>query len=225
MKFSEKTISILKNFSVINKSFAFREGKRQRCMSPLAEIFAEATIEEEIPFDVGVSDLTKLLATLSLYKDYDIEFQEKNFLIKSNVDNNSTVYYYDQIGTLKGVPDGKAKIKFPDDVIELSLKQHVFKNVLKAANTLHLEDLAFKSDGEKVYLEALKADASDKNVHSYEIGQCQEKFKLVTSIKNMNMLELDYKVHLSKANKLKFITEDGTLYYILSISEKKSSRG
>lgn len=225
MKFSDKTISILKNFSTINKCFVFRKGKRQRIMSPFAEIFAEAIIEEDIPTDVGISDLSKFLSVLSLYKEYDIEFQDKNFLIKSLDGKNSTKYFYDEIKNLKGIPDGNAKIKFPEEFLEFKISKNVYNNVIKAANTLQLEDLCFRAEEGKLHFQALKSNVSDNNIHTVEIGKCEEKFKLVMSMQHMKLLDLDYNVQITKNNKVKFLTEDNTLYYIVAITEKSSTRG
>ena len=47
MKLSDKTISVLKNFSSINQSILFKEGSKLRTISVMKNILAEATINEE----------------------------------------------------------------------------------------------------------------------------------------------------------------------------------
>ena len=49
MKLSDKTISLLKNFSTINQSILFKEGNSLRTISVVKNILAEATIEEDLP--------------------------------------------------------------------------------------------------------------------------------------------------------------------------------
>ena len=51
MKLSDKTISLLKNFSTINQSILFKQGTKLRTISVMKNILAEATIDEELPKD------------------------------------------------------------------------------------------------------------------------------------------------------------------------------
>ena len=56
MKLSDKTLSLLKNFSNINQSILFKEGSSLRTISVMKNILAEAKITEEIPKDFGIYD-------------------------------------------------------------------------------------------------------------------------------------------------------------------------
>jgi hypothetical protein len=49
MKLSDKTLTILKNFSGINNPFLFKQGNKLRTISVMKNILAEATIDEEFP--------------------------------------------------------------------------------------------------------------------------------------------------------------------------------
>jgi hypothetical protein len=61
MKLSDKTLTLLKNFSSINQSILFKEGSSLRTISVMKNILAEATIEEELPKDFGIYDLNQFL--------------------------------------------------------------------------------------------------------------------------------------------------------------------
>ena len=54
MKLSDKTLSVLKNFSSINQSILFKEGNKLRTISVMKNILAEATINEEFSRDFGI---------------------------------------------------------------------------------------------------------------------------------------------------------------------------
>ncbi len=54
MKLSEKTLSLLKNFSTINQSILFKHGSQLRTISVMKNILAEATVAEEFPKDFGI---------------------------------------------------------------------------------------------------------------------------------------------------------------------------
>ena len=61
MKLSDKTISVLKNFSSINQSILFKEGRKLRTISVMKNILAEATVTEEFMKDFGIYDLNQFL--------------------------------------------------------------------------------------------------------------------------------------------------------------------
>ena len=68
MKLSDKTLSVLKNFSTINQSILFKQGSKLRTISVMKNILAEATITEELPKDFGIYDLNQFLNGLSYIK-------------------------------------------------------------------------------------------------------------------------------------------------------------
>ena len=70
MKLSDSTLSLLKNFSTINQSILFKQGNRLRTMSVMKNILAEATIDEELPKDFGIYDLSQFLNGLELHKPH-----------------------------------------------------------------------------------------------------------------------------------------------------------
>ena len=82
MKLSEQTISILKNFSNINSGLFFQTGKQIKTVAPSKAILAHANIAEEIPVEFGIYDLNRLLGVLSLIEQPDIEFGDKQLVLK-----------------------------------------------------------------------------------------------------------------------------------------------
>ena len=64
MKLSDKTLKILQNFTTINQSLAFKEGKKLRTISVMKNVLAEAEIEEYIPKDFAIYDLPQFFAVL-----------------------------------------------------------------------------------------------------------------------------------------------------------------
>ena len=61
MKLSDRTINLLKNFASINQSILFKQGKSLRTISVMKNILAEANIDEDIPQEFGVYDLSQFL--------------------------------------------------------------------------------------------------------------------------------------------------------------------
>ena len=66
MKLSDKTLTLLKNFSSINQSILFKKGNSLRTISVMKNILAEATIEEELSIDFGIYDLNQFMNNLNV---------------------------------------------------------------------------------------------------------------------------------------------------------------
>ena len=65
MKLSEHTISVLKNFSMINPSVLFKPGQVIQTVSPQKTVMAKAVVEENFPVEGAVYDLGRFLGVLS----------------------------------------------------------------------------------------------------------------------------------------------------------------
>ena len=81
MKLSDKTISVLKNFSSINQSILFKEGNKLRTISVMKNILAEATVSEDFSRDFGIYDLNQFLNGLSLHQDPELDFAQDGYVV------------------------------------------------------------------------------------------------------------------------------------------------
>ena len=87
MKLSDNTLTLLKNFSNINQSILFKQGKSLRTISVMKNILAEATINEELPKDFGIYDLNQFLNGLSLHNNPDLDFENEVKLDSDYIQN------------------------------------------------------------------------------------------------------------------------------------------
>ena len=95
MKLSDKTLSLLKNFSTINQSILFKQGTKLRTISVMKNILAEATIEEELPKDFGIYDLGQFLNGLSLHHNPELDFQDDSYVIIREGRSRSKYFFAD----------------------------------------------------------------------------------------------------------------------------------
>ena len=94
MKLSLKTITLLKNFSDINQSILFKKGNSLRTISVMKNVLAEATIDEDLPTDFGIYDLSQFLNGLSLHTRPELDFQnEVKDWIKENYPEDMKLRY------------------------------------------------------------------------------------------------------------------------------------
>ena len=64
---SNRTLDVLKNFSTINSNILVRPGNVINTISPIKNVMAEATVEENFDTEFGIWDLGKFLGTISLF--------------------------------------------------------------------------------------------------------------------------------------------------------------
>ena len=95
MKLSDKTLTLLKNFSSINQSILFKEGNSLRTISVMKNILAEATIEEELPKDFGIYDLNQFLNGLNLHHNAELDFQNDGYVVIKEGKSRSKYFFAD----------------------------------------------------------------------------------------------------------------------------------
>ena len=130
MKLSDKTLTLLKNFSSINQSILFKKGSSLKTISVMKNILAEATIEEDLPTDFGIYDLNQFLNGLGLHQNPDLDFQnEGHVVIKEG--KSRTKYFFADPQVIVTPPDKEITLTSEDVSFELSTS-HLDK-LLKAA--------------------------------------------------------------------------------------------
>ena len=130
MKLSDTTLKILQNFTTINQSLAFKEGRKLRTISPMKNVLAEAEIEEYVPKDFAIYDLPQFLNTLSLYKNADIDVStHPNFAhIKSGMSQRSK-YFFSDPSVIIAPPE--KEMELPDEFISFNIFSKLINILLK----------------------------------------------------------------------------------------------
>src|SRR5210317_1020094 len=82
MKISDNTFDVLKNFSSINQSLAFKTGNVIRTVSEQKTILAQAKVEESFPVDFAIYELNQFLGLSSLFEDADFDFGQSQVTLK-----------------------------------------------------------------------------------------------------------------------------------------------
>jgi hypothetical protein len=219
MKFSERTITILKSFSSINKSILMSEGKTLKTITPEKTLVASASITETIPSQACIYDLSRFLSILSLYNDPDIEFNDKYFIISEG--KRRTKYIYADVSMIHTPPDKEIKIPSSDVVVDV--KWEDLQSVLKAAGVLQFSEVAFVGEDGKCYLKAINSDPNTKDGtddYGVEIGETGDTFKIIIKTDNLKLLPQDYSVTLCAKGISQFKAKDVT--YFVAIDSKST---
>ena len=216
MKFSERTLTILKSFSSINKSILMKEGNVLKTVTPEKTLVATATIPDQIPSQACIYDLSRFLSILSLYKDPDVEFGDKFFTITSG--KQLTKYVYADISMIHAAPEKDIQLPSADVVVDVSWED--LQSVIKAAGVLQFSEVAFVGQDGKIYLKAIDGANANSDDYGVEIGTTSDEFKIIVKTDNLKLLPQDYKVTLCAKGISEFKSTDVT--YFVAIDTKST---
>jgi hypothetical protein len=194
MKLSDKTLTLLKNFSSINQSILFKEGSSLRTISVMKNILAEATIEEEIPKDFGIYDLNQFLNGLSLHKDAELDFQNNGYVVIKEGKSRSKYFFADP--NVIVTPPEKSIVLPSEDVCFL-LDTKELDKLKKAASVYQLEDLSVIGEGGSVKLVIRDKKNDTSNEFSLVVGETDEVFAFNFKVENLKILPGNYEVVIS----------------------------
>ena len=213
MKLSEKTLSLLKNFSTINQSILFKHGSKLRTISVMKNILAEATVEEEFPKDFGIYDLNQFLNGLGLYNNPELDFKNDGYVVIKEGRSRSQYFFADP-GCIITPPEKSIELPGEDVTFELSTDQ--LDKLLKAAAIYQLADLSVVG-GEgvvKVLVRDKKNDTS--NDFSIIVGETESIFSFNFKVENIKILPGTYTVVCSQ-NLSRFTNKNQDLTYFIAL--------
>ena len=214
MKLSDKTLSVLKNFSTINQSILFKQGNRLRTISVMKNILAEATITEELPKDFGIYDLNQFLNGLGLHQSPELDFANEGHVVIKEGRMRSKYFFADPNVII--TPPEKA-ITLPSEDVSFELRTEQLDKLLKAAAIYQLPDLAVVG-GEgvvKILVRDKKNDTS--NDFSIVVGETDKEFSINFKVENIKILPGTYDVIVSQKLLSRFISKNHDLLYYIAL--------
>jgi hypothetical protein len=224
MKLSEATINILKNYSTINPSILVKPGSVLQTIAPVSRaIFAKASVEESFPQQIALHELSTFLGVLSLFKDPELEFHDKQVVIKS--DKQSVSYDLAEPTMVISPPD--REFVFPADAeIEFDITPDDTSRLIRAAGVLKLPHVAIWSDKEHVVkVSAFDQTAKTKNTFDIVVGTSPHDFKMILQIDNLvKIMNNAYNVKVSSKGMACFQSDKMT-YYIACEANSKFTKG
>tara|TARA_R100001463_G_scaffold29032_1_gene66239 strand:+ start:29 stop:715 length:687 start_codon:yes stop_codon:yes gene_type:complete len=214
MKLSDKTLSVLKNFSTINQSILFKQGSKLRTISVMKNILAEATVTEEIPKDFGIYDLNQFLNGLSLHQSPELDFVNDGHVVIKEGRMRSKYFFADPNVII--TPPDKA-IDLPSEDVSFELSTDQLDKLLKAAAIYQLPDLAVVggSGVVKILVRDKKNDTS--NDFSVTVGETDKQFSFNFKVENIKILPGTYDVSVSSKLLSRFTSKNQDLTYFIAL--------
>lgn len=217
MKFSDNTLSILKNFSSINSGIVLKRGKSQRTMSPDKTILAEVTFEEDISSDFGIYDLPQFLGNVSTLGNPELEFSSEKVVMN---DGSLKLNYYSCSPTLITTPPEKSlEMKQVDLKFDLTSAQ--MQKLLRLAAMNAMPNLSVLGKDGKLYLKTHEMNSDTSNFALMEIGMADADFEKTFKTDNLKMIADDYSVSLTFAGFALFESKNKPLKYFVALEATK----
>lgn len=216
MKFEQRTLQILKNYSTINPSLQFNKGEDSGStlvtISPNKTVMAKAQIKEVIPSDFAIYDLSRFLGVLSLFDSPDVILGSTHLVISENGKN---VQYTYADPKMIAVPSSK-EIKLPDAEITFSLESTVLQSITKAMGVLGLPEIAVTGEQGKIKIQAIDSKNPTSDAYSIDINtntpvykvDSNATFRMIFLAENIKILPENYTLTISSKGIAHFVGKD-----------------
>ena len=214
MKLSDKTLSLLKNFSGINQSILFKEGSSLRTISVMKNILAEATITETFPKDFGIYDLNQFLNGLNLHQTPELDFENDKYVMIREGKSRSKYFFADP-SVIVTPPD--KEILLPSEDVCFVLNTQQLDKLLKAAAIYQLPDLSAVGEAGVVKLVVRDKKNDTSNDFSIVVGETDSIFTFNFKVENIKILPGSYEVVISQKLLSRFTSTDRDLKYYIAM--------
>ena len=214
MKLSDKTISVLKNFSSINQSILFKEGSKLRTISLMKNILAEATVTEDFAKDFGIYDLNQFLNGLSLHQSPELDFQNDGYVVIREGRSRSKYFFADP-NVIVTPPD--KEITLPSEDVCFELSTSVLDKLLKAAAVYQLPDISAVGEAGVVKLVVRDKKNDTSNRHEEVVGETDAEFSFNFKVENIKVLPGTYDVVVSQKLLSRFTSKNHDLIYYIAL--------
>ena len=214
MKLSDKTVNILKNFSSINQSILFKEGKKLRTISVMKNILAEATVDEEFPKDFGIYDLNQFLNGLGLHHSPDLDFENDSYVVIKEGRMRSKYFFADE--NVIVTPPNK-EISLPSEDVCFELDTNQLDKLLKAASVYQLPDISAIGENGVVQLVVRDKKNDTSNEYAIVVGETDQEFTFNFKVENIKIIPGAYDVVVSSKLLSQFTNTKYNLTYFIAL--------
>lgn len=222
MHFSERSLTILKNFGTINPSIVVTPGRTLRTVQTQGVLIATADVDVEFDQTVGIYDLTRFLSLLSLYNNPEIELSDQYITIQ---EGRRQTRYITCLPKMVVQPPSQQQIdaKLPPTLLSVDVAAADLQAVLKAASILSLPQIGLISDDEHVYLRAVDLQQqSNQSTDTFATIVAKSNGVHVKSVFNTDTFKLlpnDYTVDITTG--LSVFRAPDLTYYVMEAVTKQ----
>ena len=222
MKLSEHTVDVLKNFASINQNLVIKEGSTLTTMSAMKNIVAKAEVEESFDKEVAIYDLNEFLASISLFANPVLEFDEGFVTIKEeNNPKNSLKYFYSDPSV---VTSPNKTITMPSKEVSFKLNGENLNKLKRAAGVIQAPDLVLEKKNTDVFLTVKDKKNDTANTFSIDVDTVADgsDFKFFFKVENLKLMDGDYEVDISSKNISHLASSNKDVEYWVALEPESS---
>ena len=222
MKLSEHTVEVLKNFATINQNLVIKEGSTLTTMSAMKNIVAKAEVEESFDKEVAIYDLNEFLASISLFTNPILEFDEGFVTIKEeNNPKNSLKYFYSDPSV---VTSPNKTITMPSKEVSFKLNGENLNKLKRAAGVIQAPDLVLEKKNTDVFLTVKDKKNDTANTFSLDVDTVADgsDFNFFFKVENLKLMDGDYDVDISSKNISHLASSNKDVEYWVALEPESS---
>jgi len=222
MKLSEHTVDVLKNFASINQNLVIKEGSTLTTMSAMKNIVAKAEVEESFNKEVAIYDLNEFLASISLFTNPVLDFDEGFVTIKEeNNPKNSLKYFYSDPSV---VTSPNKTITMPSKEVSFKLNGENLNKLKRAAGVIQAPDLVLEKKDADVFLTVKDKKNDTANTFSIDVDTVADgsDFKFFFKVENLKLMDGDYDVDISSKNISHLASSNKDVEYWVALEPESS---
>ena len=222
MKLSEHTISVLKNFASINQNLVIKEGSELQTMSAMKNIVSKATVEESFPKEFAIYDLNEFLASLSLFKDPILTFDEQSLEMKEEKNHfNALRYFYSDPSVVQSPSN---TITMPSEEVSFELTNETLSKMKRASAVIGAPDMVLERNDTMISKLRAKDKKNDTaNDYSLKIDtNGQGQFKFFFKVENLKLMDGSYDVTVSSKNISHFKNRSSQVEYWIALEPEST---
>ena len=222
MKLSEHTVDVLKNFASINQNLVIKEGSTLTTMSAMKNIVAKAEVEESFDKEVAIYDLNEFLASISLFANPVLEFDEGFVTIREeNNPKNSLKYFYSDPSV---VTSPNKTITMPSKEVSFKLNGENLNKLKRAAGVIQAPDLVLEKKNTDVFLTVKDKKNDTANTFSIDVDTVEDgsDFKFFFKVENLKVMDGDYDVDISSKNISHLASSNKDVEYWVALEPESS---
>ena len=226
MKFSARTIQILRNFSSIHQAMIFNQGNVLKIMADSKSVLAKATIDTEIEDTFAIYDMAKFLSALSMFEDP--ELTPSRSVVEIRQANERINFICAEPSLIKAAPE--KEVKLPSVDVSFQLKNETINRLIKGLAITGSNTICITGEGGSIYLEAKtmgesKSSSGGVGAPTYraEVGGTDKTFTFMIRADNFKLLPGDYDVSISGKGLAHFKGED--VEYWIAVEATSSFEG
>jgi|TARA_B110000008_G_C16752005_1_gene477057 hypothetical protein len=222
MKLSEHTVDVLKNFASINQNLVIKEGSTLTTMSAMKNIVAKAEVEESFDKEVAIYDLNEFLASISLFANPVLEFDEGFVTIREeNNPKNSLKYFYSDPSV---VTSPNKTITMPSKEVSFKLNGENLNKLKRAAGVIQAPDLVLEKKNTDVFLTVKDKKNDTANTFSIDVDTVADgsDFKFFFKVENLKLMDGDYEVDISSKNISHLASSNKDVEYWVALEPESS---